>query len=104
MKPFETMTISERTVIFRGTVFSIGSGNEFDALSKFVSDDHSVLRSEIIPHTDKICYLLSTEEGVRFIFKNDAGRRDCCPLGYRILSNVISATVLTPEMILFQIL
>ena len=104
MEPFETMAVSERTVIFRGTVFSIGSGNEFEALSKSVSGNLQVLRSEMVPHTDKICYLLSSDEGMRFIFKNDAGRRDCCPLGYRVLCNVVSATALTHERILFQIL
>ena len=61
MEPFETMAVSERTVIFRGTVFSIGSGNEFEALSKSVSGNLQVLRSEMVPHTDKICYLLSSD-------------------------------------------
>ena len=104
MEPFESMSVSERTLIYKDKVFSIGSGAEFEAISSALLDNGLVLSSAIVQHSDKLVYLVLEDDGIRLIFKNDAGRRDLCPVGYRMLSYVISATELCPETLLFQII
>ena len=68
------MSISERTIVSKGRIFSINSGNDFEAIpAKFQQEggvlsggdqvssqsNISVLFSESIQHTDKILFMLS---------------------------------------------
>lgn len=104
MAPFDSMSVSDRTLIYKDKVFSIGSGDEFYALSSTLLENGQVTKSQIIEHTDKLVYVVHHDNEIRLIFKNDAGRRDLCPVGYRVLSYVVSATELCPETLLFQII
>lgn len=43
LKAFETMSVSDRTIVFREKVFSVGSGRVFDALSQKEHEDKSII-------------------------------------------------------------
>ena len=44
--PFETMTISERTIVFRDKIFSVGSGKTFDALRNTSREMGKIMESQ----------------------------------------------------------
>ena len=101
-KNFETMSISDRSIVFRNKIFSIDSGRSFDALTKD-EEDKGDISSFPVQYSDKIAYQAKNERGEKLIFKNDPGRRDCSLVGYRALSCVRSANMISNDTMLFQI-
>lgn len=100
--PFETMTISERTIVFRDKIFSIGTGKTFDALRNTNREVGKIMESQPVQYSDKVLYKFQNAEGTTLIFKNDPGRRDCNMIGYRAINSVMSATMISQDMMLFQ--
>ena len=101
-RPFETMSICDRSFVFRNNIYSIDSGRKHDALTKDEQDNRDI-RSFPVQYSDKIAFQAKNEAGERLIFKNDPGRRDCSLVGYRALSCVRSANMISNDTMLFQI-
>jgi hypothetical protein len=96
------MSITERTLVVKDQIHSIGSGRTFNAMSDAILEGRTVLDSSPVQYSDKIVYRLSNEESMRIVFKNDPGRRDSSLVGYRALRAVRTAVMLNDDTMLFQ--
>jgi len=101
LAPYESMAISDRTIVFRDQVFSIESGRTFEALPKSVTEGRAVLSSDVVEFSDKVVFRLLDSHGVHLVYKNDPGRRDCSLVGYRVLNLVQSANMINSDTMLF---
>ena len=104
LSPFETMTISNRCIVFKGKIYSFVSGSNFDALSELDSENWDVIQSEPIDYCDKVVFVLRSNDMLRYIFKQDPARRDLSLVGHRTLSYVLSAHMICNDTALFQIM
>jgi hypothetical protein len=55
-KAHESLTLSSRSVTFRGEVFNLNSGGTFSALQDVISEDQSIYQSRMILKSDQIMY------------------------------------------------
>ena len=95
------MSITERTLVVKDQIHSIGSGRTFHAMSDAILEGRTVLDSYPVQYSDKIVYRLSNDDSMRIVFKNDPGRRDCSLVGYRVLRAVRTAVMLDDDTMLF---
>ena len=106
LKPFESMSISDRALVYRGKIFSIESGRTFNALA----DDYyqnsgfdPILLSETIHNSDKVLTSVNNQKTMRLVFKNDPGRRNCSLVGSKGLRAMNSAIMISNDHMLIQL-
>ncbi len=97
----DTLTMSERGIICKGSMFAINSGRTHGALQGYLESGQKVLASELVPKSDKVMYKVSTGRQLSLAFKRDAGRRNCNPVGLEELRDCRSANFISKDLILF---
>jgi len=86
-------------VIFRGDVIALDVDINFNALL----NDKEVVASQIVPKSDKIMFTVKNRKSLELVFKRDAGRRNCNPVGHDELKDCVSANVVSKDLMLMQI-
>ena len=71
----------------------------FDALQS----DKEVIASQVVPKSDKIMFTVKNRKSLELVFKRDAGRRNCNPVGNDELKDCVSTSVISKDLMLLQI-
>ena len=101
--------MTSRSITFRGQVSIIESGEVFNALEDVIDQaTKRVYQSKMIPESDQIMYKVTGKESnastLDLIFKRDSGRRNCNPVGTDQIRDCISATFISKDLLLLNLL
>jgi len=102
LQPFETVCLSNRTLVIRDKLFSLETGKVYPVLPHRISEGKTFLSSSVVERTEKLSIWAEDKLNGYIMLKNDPGRRNNSLVG-RFLRDVLSATSLTKNSILFQL-
>ena len=94
--------MSDRALTFRDQIHVLDSHKVHDALQGSTTKDQQAISSELVPNSDKIMYVIKETKQLYLLFKRDAGRRNCCPLGIEQLRDCNSANFVSKDLMLLE--
>ena len=98
----ESIVMSDRALTFRDQIHVLDSHKVHGALQGSTTKDQHAISSELVPNSDKIMYVVKETKKLHLLFKRDAGRRNCCPVGIEQLRDCISANFVSKDLMLLE--
>lgn len=80
-------------------MFALDTDIQFNALQ----NDKEVIANQVVPKSDKIMFTVKNRSSLELVFKRDAGRRNCDPVGHDELKDCVSTSVISKDLMLLQI-